>query len=634
MGAYEDYLDQELAKESGSKAKPQIKSSGSYEDYVAAEMAKAQAQAPVQGSVSAVPPVPVTLGASPPPPVPQMSGIMREPALIGSEALKGAASLGDIAHDPYDDVVQNLWANILGTPAAQPQVTGTDNIAALTKMGLVNRPDLQPQGLGERLMGEAASGAGAGGPFAMAAGPAGIVPSLVGSATGSIAAGEGAKPLSDATGVPSGATGLLLGLLGGTAGAGVTNAVGRAIPALADGVRPAIGALMPGAPSSQAANLGITPELQTLRQQASDLGVDIPAQYLVAGDPQTMKQLAATVPPEVLRNTLGQLTRRVSNSIGLDQPTLSEVDLTHAENAVIGPKFQQVIGNNPQDLSTAAPQAWGDLVNNLHGVRTAVDQTGALSEVSSKLRPILNDIDNVLSEPADLTAQKFQNLTNWKSPIARAQASADPDIRAYAGQIRDHLENAFGELVPPEDQALWQEAKGQWRAVKAISDPVVNGVSGTPNFDKLASSVSTAYGGFAPAGDLGTVVKAGKVLPQLTETGGTPSLPSPGLGAIASHSAVGSGAGALLGEALPHMLAGAVDNPLLYAGGGLAAGASYAGLKALGSGLHRVQGAYLASPSGTQRLLDILNGRGQLGALTLGLPSGIAGAAEGQSKQP
>jgi len=114
----------------------------------------------------------------------QMSGVLREPALLGSNIVKGAASLATIPdaltnlEDKY--VAAPLARTIMGEPAdfgtpggaVNPFLKPSDVYPALQKMGITDRSDLIPQNMGERLLASAGQGAGATVPIALTGGVA------------------------------------------------------------------------------------------------------------------------------------------------------------------------------------------------------------------------------------------------------------------------------------------------------------------------------------------------------------------------------------------------------------------------------------------------------------------------------
>lgn len=100
----------------------------------------------------------------------QMTGALREPAMVGSEALSGLMGVGSLPAEGINALTQKVinpeFGTHLGTMETPLQFTN--------QMGLTNNPSLIPQGEGEQLMAGAARGVGAAVPSLLIGGPAGL----------------------------------------------------------------------------------------------------------------------------------------------------------------------------------------------------------------------------------------------------------------------------------------------------------------------------------------------------------------------------------------------------------------------------------------------------------------------------
>ena len=121
---------------------------------------------------------------------PQMEGAARAPALYGSAlakgGLQGLGAIGDLqgllqryAVDPVADYAAGLMGLKPGAPTPPPRLGSGNLVTAGRELGLVDRPDLQPQNSTERYGSAAAEGVGSMLPYAVGGGAARLIPNLV-----------------------------------------------------------------------------------------------------------------------------------------------------------------------------------------------------------------------------------------------------------------------------------------------------------------------------------------------------------------------------------------------------------------------------------------------------------------------
>jgi hypothetical protein len=67
-----------------------------------------------------------------------------------------------------------------------------------------------------------------------------------------------------------------------------------------------------------------------------------------------------------------------------------------------------------------------------------------------------------------LDAKSYQSLTRKDTPLDRAMKSADPNVRHYAGQLREALDDAMERSAPPDVVHDLREARYQWAVMKAV----------------------------------------------------------------------------------------------------------------------------------------------------------------------
>ena len=594
----------------------------------------------------------------------QYNGALREPAIAGSGLVEGAGNALDLPHNLLS------WAGRkVGVPQTLMDILGLGNSPlsnptaseALHATGVTENPALTPQGPGERVLHEWTQGVGASLPLLPVTGPEAALGMLMGGGLGNVAGQEGGPTVTKgltAVGVPQGvadvAGPIVASVPGAVVGGGMGNMASRAAGALAGGEGPlaAAGAAAPGTTLSTSINPGI----QDLAQSASTAGIRIPSQFL-AEDASTLPP----VPLAALKQTWGDITQKLANSIGLNKRTLFEGDLDTAK-AKAGDVMDTALANSTTPLGTVAPDAYLSLVSNLHDIGTSLNLTknpataanpgfwqsgakGEVSEASSKLAPVLNDIEAMLRKPTDLTGDAYQQLTNKGSKLALAQApGASADTKYFASQIRNELNDAVSPVMGLDVKATFDQARMNYKNVMLLDPAVRASDTGIPNLALARNAVNKQYNGFvgadAASPGLGTAMRVADVVPHPTVTAGV--LPLPSLTVKSNHLGSIAGVG-LLGATAPHavdLLHSAMQSPNLAAalGAGVMGGGGlvYGGNK-LAQGLNTARGAYLASPTGTGHLLDILAGRtpapqGWLEALTRA--AGVGGLATTANQPP
>lgn len=146
----------------------------------------------------------------------------------------------------------------------------------------------------------------------------------------------------------------------------------------------------------------------------------------------------------------------------------------------------------------------------------------------SDVRPILNQIQNIASTTEDgkMSGASYLSLTKKGSPLDQAQNSANPNIRYYAGQVRDALDDALEANASPEDLADLQNARFQYKNLMTIQGLAAKaGVEGTISPTLLNGAVNTSFKNraFSGAGDLGELAQIGQTFMKEPPNSGTAS---------------------------------------------------------------------------------------------------------------
>ena len=233
-------------------------------------------------------------------------------------------------------------------------------------------------------------------------------------------------------------------------------------------------------------------------------------------------------------------------------------------------------------------QADPQFLTTLARVGGEMQQVLPASEQAPIRAQISNLVNAVQQGNGTITGDAYQALTRAGTPLQRATQSADPNVRFYAGQVRDALDGAFARSARPGDQAALQQARGQYRAMKTIEDLAEKSPDGNIAPAQLLGQVraqsarfdgSTSGIAYTGGGDLGELARIGQQFMRAPPNSGT-----------ADRSLVNTlllGQGGTLGA----VATGAV-NPLALAAGP-------AGLIA-----NRAVGTYLRSPGYANRMIQ------------------------------
>jgi hypothetical protein len=111
-----------------------------------------------------------------------------------------------------------------------------------------------------------------------------------------------------------------------------------------------------------------------------------------------------------------------------------------------------------------------------------------------------------------LNGRKYHAFTSKGGALQNLTSSADPNVKFYAGQVREAMDDAFARFAAPEDVAMLNDAKRQYRAMKVVQDLVPKAADGNISPALLLQKVMTndknmAYTG---GGKLGKLAQGGQ----------------------------------------------------------------------------------------------------------------------------
>jgi hypothetical protein len=270
-------------------------------------------------------------------------------------------------------------------------------------------------------------------------------------------------------------------------------------------------------------------------------------------------------------------TKAVASTFGEDADKLSPEVLSRAKTR-IGGVFEDVAKNTTITDVDALQTKLGSIVHDAQQVLP-----------DSEVTPLLKQVENIGSTISDgkMSGQTYQALTRKGSALDVAQSSSNMNIRHYAGEIRDALDDALEASASPSDLKALQNARWEYKNLMTIKGIAAKAnVEGeiSPALLNGAVNISFKNRAFAGAGDLGELAQIGQTFMKEPPNSGT----APRL----AHMLAGGGALADIGLA--------VHDPVLALK--LAAGAAAAAGARQGS--RAVTGAYNLSPSIRNRLID------------------------------
>lgn len=234
---------------------------------------------------------------------------------------------------------------------------------------------------------------------------------------------------------------------------------------------------------------------------------------------------------------------------------------------------------------------------------------GILKEASSvlpaqEIKPIYNQLMSI-AQTADkngvISGDSYQALTRKGAPLDRAINSSDPNVRFYAGQIKDALQDAMERYASPRDARQLREARSQWKSLKTVEDLAEKAPTGDISPALLLGKVRQSYDNFAygGGGQLGDLARIGQRFMKEPPNSGTADR----LWWMKALGMMGAGGeGAML-----------YHDPMLAAKMGTAAVTSAVG--------NRLLGQYMKSPGYANRLIDLsLNPPGAPSLMRQALP--------------
>lgn len=298
----------------------------------------------------------------------------------------------------------------------------------------------------------------------------------------------------------------------GAVGQYATDATGDPLVGLAASLAP--GAAVQAAGGATNKLLGtMDPRSAALAQAASDRGIKLGIGQMSSNPTVRMLDSVVNKIPgsggaAVKEGQAAAFNRSVAQTFGENAERITPEVMANARDR-IGQAFDSVAARTP--TIPADPQ----FVNSLK--QTLSDAGSVLP--ANEVEPLTNQVRNIISaidpNSGAFSGQTYQALTRKGAPLDRALSSPDPNIRHYAGQIRDALDDAMQRAAPTDAAADLQQARSQWRNMRTVEDLVAKAPEGNISPALLQGRVNAnnkgtygaAYGG---GGDLKELANIGQ----------------------------------------------------------------------------------------------------------------------------
>jgi hypothetical protein len=201
------------------------------------------------------------------------------------------------------------------------------------------------------------------------------------------------------------------------------------------------------------------------------------------------------------------LNRAISNTFGENAEHVTPDVMANARDR-IGNAFDSVAART----SINADNQFGiDLHNTV--------QDAAQVLTPEELRPLINQVRNVVGriDPTTnaISGDAYQALTRRGAPLDRTLQSQNPNMRYYAGQIREALDDAMERSSPPDLVNELRTARAQWRAMRTIQPLVEKSPTGDLSPALLLGAARAAEG----RGTRGMAYGGGGALADLARIG-------------------------------------------------------------------------------------------------------------------
>lgn len=273
-----------------------------------------------------------------------------------------------------------------------------------------------------------------------------------------------------------------------------------------------VGGLTPSAVSAarsmRVPTAGMTPQTAKLAQEMIDEGIDIFPGQVGSNATKATYDAVSKVPftgTGKRANQLRQFNAAIAKTFGEVADAITPEVMSRAKSR-IGKEFNRIFANN--DI-IADQKLLDDLAD--------VQLRATTNLTDAQANDIGKAITSIMNETAKgggvLNGRKYSAFTSKGGALQNLTSSADPNIKFYAGQVRDMLDDAFSRSAKSaDDVTALQTAKQQYRAMKVIQDLVPKAADGNISPALLLGKVMGNDKGMAytGGGKLGTLARGGQ----------------------------------------------------------------------------------------------------------------------------
>lgn len=239
--------------------------------------------------------------------------------------------------------------------------------------------------------------------------------------------------------------------------------------------------------------------------------------------------------------------RAVAGTIGETADKITP-DVMVAAKKRIGDSMNNIAANT---IIRVDNQFASDLSKTMNDAATVLPDV----EVAPLRKQIGNILDNIDPNTGVMSGDQYQALTRKGTPLDRALSSSDPNIKFYAGQIKDALDDVMQRSAGPAQASQLSKLRFQYKNMKTIEDLAEKSPTGDVSPALLMGAVrgnfsNMAYGG---GGDLGDLARIGQRFLKEPPSSGTAER----LSAMNAFGRIGAAAGSGvfgLHEALPGII--------------------------------------------------------------------------------
>jgi hypothetical protein len=153
--------------------------------------------------------------------------------------------------------------------------------------------------------------------------------------------------------------------------------------------------------------------------------------------------------------------RGVAQTFGENTDTVNSATINRARDR-IGTMFDSVAARTP--VIQADQPFYQHLGTILNDARSVLPQS-EIAPLENQMRDLLTTVD---PQTHTFSGETYQALTRKGAPLDRAIQSKDPNVRYYAAQVREALDDAMQRSAPQGAQDDLLEARRQWRALKTV----------------------------------------------------------------------------------------------------------------------------------------------------------------------